>query len=63
MKIEEMCVKEGLFFRDFIAEKYYCKLSYSYGKAKCKYIGEKDESLLFVCNYDKIEGNQKGDEK
>lgn len=58
-----MCVKEGLYFRDFLAGEHYCKLSYYGEKANCKYIGEKDESLLFVCNYDKIEGNQKGDEK
>jgi len=58
MTIENMCVKEGLYFRDSLAGHHYCKLSYSGGKVKCKYFGSKDESLLHVCDYDKIDGEK-----
>ncbi len=57
-----MCIKEGLYFRDEIAEKYYCKLSYSGEKPNCKYLGSTDESLLHVCDYD-LDKSKKGGKK
>jgi len=54
MKIEEMCIKEGIYFRDILLDNHYCKLSYSGKKIQCKYLGCKDENDLFPCDYDRI---------
>lgn len=63
MTIEEMCIKEGLYFRDTLVGNYYCRLCYSERKVICKYLGKRDENDLVPCEYDTLHQMRDGMEK